>query len=157
MARFDKLGEYIEDLFKDIQTSPSKIEEIVQVINAILENFINVVFKAVEGISNDVSSVKSEIRQSINNLNTKVQALEGRMSSMRTAGPAAPATSPGLPPPTTAGPSEPFLTPPPTTAASPGPPGPESPPPVTGATLRMQLNSELKKAFSRIRGGESEE
>jgi hypothetical protein len=152
------MGEYIEDLFKDIQTSPSKIEEIVQVINAILENFINVVFKAVEGISNDVSSVKSEIRQSINNLNTKVQALEGRMSSMRTAGPGAPATSPGLPPPTTPGPSEPFLTPPPTTASGPGgPPGPESPPPVTGATLRMQLNSELKKAFSRIRGGESEE
>jgi hypothetical protein len=153
------MGEYIEDLFKDIQTSPSKIEEIVQVINAILENFINVVFKAVEGISNDVAGVKSEIRQSINNLNTKVQALEGRMSSMRTAGPAAPmtATATGLPPPTTAGPSEPFLTPPPTTAAPTGPPGPESPPPVTGATLRMQLNSELKKAFSRIRGGDSEE
>ena len=35
------MGEYIDDLFKDIQTSPSKIEEIVQAINAILENFIN--------------------------------------------------------------------------------------------------------------------
>jgi hypothetical protein len=152
------MGEYIEDLFKDIQTSPSKIEEIVQVINAILENFINVVFKAVEGISNDVSSIKSEIRQSITNLSTKVQSLEGRMSSMRTAGPAAPmtATATGLPPPTTIGPSEPFLTPPPTTPGPGGPPGPESPPPVTGATLRMQLNSELKKAFSRIKGGSEE-
>ena len=38
----------------------------------------------------------------------------------------------------------------------PGPPGPESPPPVTGATLRTQLNSELKKAFSRMRGGSEE-
>lgn len=153
------MGEYIDDLFKDIQTSPSKIEEIVQVINAILENFINVVFKAVEGISNDVSSVKSEIRQSINSLSTKVQSLEGRMSSMRTAGPAAPMgpTSTGLPPPTTPGPSEPFLTPPPTAAGPGGPGGPESPPPVTGATLRMQLNSELKKAFSRIKGGGAEE
>lgn len=151
------MGEYIDDLFKDIQTSPSKIEEIVQVINAILENFINVVFKAVESISNDVSSVKSELRESLTGISTKVQALEGRMSSMRTA-PAGP-TAPTMPGPTAPGPSEPFLTPPPTapgTAGPPGPPGPESPPPVTGATLRTQLNSELKKAFSRMRGGSEE-
>ncbi len=148
------MGEYIDDLFKDIQTSPSKIEEIVQVINAILENFINVVFKAVESISNDVAGMKSELRQSLNSLSTKVQSLEGRMSSTLTA-----PTGPAMPGPTTPGPGEPFLTPPPMTPgpAGPGPgPGPESPPPVTGATLRMQLNSELKKAFSRMRGGSEE-
>ncbi|WP_287584566.1 hypothetical protein [Candidatus Borrarchaeum sp.] len=153
------MGEYIDDLFSEIQTSPSKMEEVVQAINTILENFINVVFKAVESLSNEVAGIKSEFRQSLNNLNTKMQSIEGRMSLMRTAGPAAPMgpTSTGLPPPTTPGPSEPFLTPPPTAAGPGGPGGPESPPPVTGATLRMQLNSELKKAFSRIKGGGAEE
>lgn len=153
------MGEYIDDLFSEIQTSPSKIEEVVQVVNTILENFVNVVFKAIESLSNEVSGVKSEIRQSINNLNTKVQSLEGRMSSMRTAGPAAPMspTSTGLPLSPTPGPSDPFLTPPPTTPGPGVPGGPESPPPVTGASLRMQLNSELKKAFSRIKGEGAEE
>jgi hypothetical protein len=160
------MGEYIDDLFKDIQTSPSKIEEVVQAINTILENFISVVFKAVESISNEVSGIKSEVRQTLNGLNTKIQALEGRMASMRTGptGPTGPTmpTSPSptepcvpflKPPPTTLEPTEPFLKPPPTAPGLP-PTAPESPPPVTGATLRMQLNDELKKAFSRMRGGE---